>query len=261
MCTEHAAVMRVFAVSDIHIDYPSNARWVAALSTTDYRDDVLILAGDVSDCLATLEWCFGELTRRFKKVLFVPGNHELWVIRDGPGVTSFDKFDRVCRLAQRCDVSMRPFHHGGLSIVPLLGWYDYSFGPPAPELVAAWADYHVCRWPSHFTVPNVAARFLRLNEPLLAVRNTTVISFSHFLPRIDIMPGYVSRPSRIVYPVLGTMLLERQIRLLQSTIHVYGHSHVNRNVKIDGVTYVNNAFGYPREVGIASKELMCVHEL
>lgn len=75
--------MRIFALSDLHIDYDLNKQWIAQLSTDDYRDDVLILAGDVSDSLLLLEWCLKTLASRFKKVLYVPGNHDLWVIRDG----------------------------------------------------------------------------------------------------------------------------------------------------------------------------------
>lgn len=41
--------MRVFTLSDIHIEYMVNKQWVADLSAIDYRDDVLILAGDISD--------------------------------------------------------------------------------------------------------------------------------------------------------------------------------------------------------------------
>ena len=41
--------MRVFAISDLHVDYDENDQWVAGLSTADYVDDLLILAGDVSD--------------------------------------------------------------------------------------------------------------------------------------------------------------------------------------------------------------------
>jgi Icc-related predicted phosphoesterase len=49
--------MRVFTVSDIHVDFDANARWIAGLSTQDYRDDFLILAGDVSASLRLLEVC------------------------------------------------------------------------------------------------------------------------------------------------------------------------------------------------------------
>ena len=48
--------MRVFALSDIHIDYSENAKWIANLSVTEYQDDVLIVAGDVSDTQSLLDW-------------------------------------------------------------------------------------------------------------------------------------------------------------------------------------------------------------
>ena len=61
-----------------------------------YHDDVLIVAGDISDNLERLEclkarsyWAkteillcrctFELLLERFDKVAFVPGNHDLWV--------------------------------------------------------------------------------------------------------------------------------------------------------------------------------------
>ena len=46
--------MRVFALSDIHIDYNANAKWIESLSVAEYKDDVLILAGDVTDIRSCL---------------------------------------------------------------------------------------------------------------------------------------------------------------------------------------------------------------
>ena len=74
--------MRIFALSDIHVDYEMNARWLADLSIGEYRQDVLILAGDISDSLERIDWALSTLTARFRRVMYVPGNHELWVIRD-----------------------------------------------------------------------------------------------------------------------------------------------------------------------------------
>ena len=251
--------MRVFAVSDVHLDYDENARWLSGLSTSDYREDILILAGDASDSLDLLDSCFHCLTSRFRKVLFVPGNHELWVTRDGRHATSMAKFESVCAVVARYDVSMQPFHCGSLSIVPLLAWYDYTFGPPHRDLQAAWTDYRACRWPGDASVYDVASHFLDVNESALQTRNTTVMSFSHFLPRIDVMPAEVPIDKRLLYPILGTTRLETQIRRLCPTVHVYGHSHLNRRVTIDGVCYINNAYGYPSETRIAAKRLMCVY--
>jgi|SRR5215212_1304431 len=101
--------MRVFAVSDLHIDYEANARWVAELSTADYQDDVLILAGDVTDTLRLLDWCLATLAKRFRKVLFVPGNHDLWVLREERVKTSFEKFEEVCAVVESTGASMQYF--------------------------------------------------------------------------------------------------------------------------------------------------------
>jgi predicted phosphodiesterase len=251
--------MRVHAVSDLHLDYEVNQQWLAQLSASDYTDDVLILAGDVSDSLQRLRWGLDTVVRRFRQVLYVPGNHELWVLRDEPGLGSFDKFDAVQALAADCGASTRPWTSGGLTVVPLLSWYDHSFGRPGPAL-QGWTDYRACRWPPGFTPVEVCAHFLRLNEPQLALRNQTLISFSHFLPRIDLMPPYIPPDKQVLYPVLGSVGLEQQLRRLLPDIHVYGHSHVNRRLGIEGITYVNNAFGYPNETRIAAKRLLCIHE-
>jgi hypothetical protein len=64
----------------------------------------------------------------------------------------------------------------------------------------------------------------------------------------------------MLYPVLGTAQLERQLRRLNSRVHVCGHSHVNRKVTIDEASYINNTLGYPQETRVASKRLLCIYE-
>jgi predicted phosphodiesterase len=252
--------MRLFALSDVHVDYKVNAEWIAGISATDYRDDLLILAGDVAQSLELLRWCLCTLVARFKKVLFVPGNHDLWVIAQEREKTSLQKFQDVSAVVEQSGASMQPFWERGISVVPLLGWYDYSFGDPGEELKSIWGDYVACRWPAGFGVKQIAAHFAALNAKQALGNGETVITFSHFLPRIDLMPRSVPKEVQRLYPVLGTTLLEHQLRRLNSTIHVYGHSHLNRKVAIDGVWYINNAFGYPHETRIASKRLLCIHE-
>jgi Icc-related predicted phosphoesterase len=78
---------------------------------------------------------------------------------------------------------------------------------------------------------------------------------------VDLMPHFIPPQRRMLYPVLGSTGLEVQIRRLRPAIHVYGHTHVNRNLALDGVLYVNNAFGYPHETAITAKELKCIYEV
>jgi len=253
-------MMRVFALSDIHIDFDANARWVSALSRDDYQQDVLILAGDVSDSITQLERCFDGLAQRFRKVFFVPGNHDLWVIRDSPEINSLDKFEQVKRVAQACGVTMSADVVDGVAIVPLFGWYDDSFGVPGPELHDAWMDFRACRWLAGWSGTDISDYFIGQNDLSDIARGKVTISFSHFLPRIDLMPDFIPMARRSIYPVLGSSRIEKMVREIAPDIHVYGHSHVNRDVKIDGVNYINNAFGYPYEMKISRKAMRCIYQ-
>lgn len=255
---------RVFAISDLHLDYAVNLQWLSELPMTEFQNDVLLLAGDISDSPKLLAFCFYELSRRFHRVMYVPGNHDLWVLRYDKELDSLQKWELVKGLAIEYGVLLKPWHDGPLSIVPLLSWYDFSFGMPSATLQDAWMDFHACKWPQGWQVADVARYFFQANEFHLQNMQFSarreVISFSHFMPRIDIMPDAVPHARRMIYPVLGAHALDVQLRQLRPMIHVYGHSHLNRSVSIDGVHYINNAFGYPQESGIAAKRLLCIHE-
>jgi predicted phosphodiesterase len=251
--------VRVFALSDLHVDYEVNAQWVTGISLFDYREDVLILAGDVTDSVGLLSRTLRDLVKRFAHVVYVPGNHELWVLRDPQLSDSLAKFELVMDVATQSGAIVKPLRLAGVVIVPLLSWYDYSFGQPGPELLEVWMDFRACRWPRGLTIGDIAAHFATLNDVHIDAGSATVISCSHFMPRIDLLPGFASRQRRFLSPVLGTQRLQQSIRELQSRIHVYGHSHFNRMVKLDGVTYVNNALGYPHESAITRRRLLCIH--
>ena len=75
------AAMRVFAVSDIHTDYPENLEWIKSLTAEEFGGDALIVAGDVSDDEKTLLETFSHLSETFRHVFFVAGNHELYLRR------------------------------------------------------------------------------------------------------------------------------------------------------------------------------------
>jgi Icc-related predicted phosphoesterase len=156
-----------------------------------------------------------------------------------------------------------------LTIVPLFSWYDFSFGPCSDYLKDRWMDFYKCRWGRPYDdlkafserEKAIADYFHALNEPHLKIKNKKIISFSHFMPRIDVMPEHIPTVHQKVYPVLGSWALDKQIRTLGSVLHIYGHSHVNRHELIEGVTYVNNAYGNPGEESIASKQLKCLMEI
>ena len=259
--------MRIFAISDIHVDYAENMAWVQRLSELEYVDDALLVAGDVSHDMDKLEQALAALRGKFREVFFVPGNHDLWLIRT-PFRDSIEKFRHLLRRCADVGVKTAPAKAGEAWVVPLFSWYalpeegeESLFMPKKGEdpNLDVWSDFHFVTWPElpAGVTPNLY--FLRLNDPALArFYAAPVVSFSHFLPRTDLI---ISTPEEIAasgrppdpYPsfnfsrVAGAKGLEKQIRMLGAAVHVYGHQHRNRDRLVDGVRYVSYCLGYSRE--------------
>jgi hypothetical protein len=47
--------------------------------------------------------------------------------------------------------------------------------------------------------------------------------------------------------VSGSKKLDQQLRTIESTIHIFGHTHINHDFFKDGVRYIQNSRKYPRE--------------
>jgi len=250
--------MRIYALSDLYVDYSENMRWVLSIDESEHLNDILVLAGDLSHTVSDLRRVFLSLSKKFRAVHFIPGNHALWVL-DEDYDCSIKKFLGLKSLCLDCGIWMDHAEYSGVSIVPLYSWYDFSFGRPDRYLAKAWRDFRACKWPENFkNNQNITEYFLDLNKKYLSVSNDILISYSHFLPRLDLMPSYIPEKKRNVYPVLGSNALGEQISKLNPDIHVYGHSHVNQMVEIDNTKYINNAFGYPSEGRISRKKLQCI---
>jgi predicted phosphodiesterase len=254
--------MNIQAISDIHIDYEENLQWLYGLSKYDYQQDILILGGDISHRITLLELAFQQLKKIFREVIFVPGNHDLWVTGNGH-TTSLEKFEQIRQLAATYEIHTTTLYLQDLTIIPLLGWYDYSFGYPSEGAKESWQDLYACKWQPFPSVAAVTDHFLGLNEKEITMARPGIptITFSHFLPRIDLMPDYIPKDKQQIYPFLGSSGLEKQIRRINPLMHIYGHSHVNIAQTKDDITYINNAFGYPYETRITAKKLQCVYTI
>lgn len=64
---------RVFAISDLHVDYKENQTFVNGWSSTKYQNDALIVAGDVTDKLVLLEATLRSFKAKFRDVFYVSG--------------------------------------------------------------------------------------------------------------------------------------------------------------------------------------------
>jgi Icc-related predicted phosphoesterase len=235
------ARMRIYAISDLHTDFRENRTALERTPPDEHRDDVLVLAGDVADAEPVLRETLELLAARFAEVFFVPGNHELWV--RGEPRDSMEKFRAVLRICDQAGVRTEPARVGGTWVVPLFSWYDRSFdvrGEGVEAELEAWADRYFTRWPDD--VQRVDEAFLEMNEPNVRPYDAPVVTFSHFVPRPELVPPVRYLRFRGLPLVAGSLGIEAQIRRIQPRVHVFGHTHIDQDRVMDGVRYVQNHF-------------------
>jgi predicted phosphodiesterase len=134
---------RLLAISDLHVGYPENRAYADALTPADPAD-WLIVAGDVGEVFADVGFVLASLTRRFAKVIWTPGNHELWTLPSDPvalrGVARYEALVKTCQrfgvLTPEDDFPVWDGPGGPVTVAPLFTLYDYSFLPAEPATSA-----------------------------------------------------------------------------------------------------------------------------
>src|SRR5579872_2171642 len=130
--------MKLYAISDLHLLSRVNREALEALPA--YKEDWLIVAGDIGETLQLHRYALSLLTRRFAKVIWVPGNHDLWTL---PSASSSEQHERgeakyqqlvaTCReygvFTPEDPYAIWPGEHAPAMLVPLFLLYDYSFRP------------------------------------------------------------------------------------------------------------------------------------
>src|ERR1700761_5616032 len=97
----------------------------------------MTVAGDVGEVFADVGYVLATLAGRFARVIWTPGNHELWTLPSDPvavrGVARYEALLKVCRRfgvltpEDEFPVWPGPGPDGPVTIAPLFTLYDYSF--------------------------------------------------------------------------------------------------------------------------------------
>ncbi|NLU81474.1 metallophosphoesterase [Rhodococcus sp. HNM0569] len=255
---------KLLAVSDIHVGHRGN-RPVTEGIEPESPDDWLIVAGDVSEKTDDIRWALELLTERFAKVLWVPGNHELWTTAKDPvqmhGVARYDYLVAMCReLGVLTPEDSYPVWHGDdgpVTLVPMFLLYDYSFLPAGArdktEGLAIAREKNVV----------ATDEFLLGSEPYATRDAWCRARVDYTRARLDALePGtrtvlinhfpLVREPTQVLwYPEFalwcGTEATADWHTRYHAVCSVYGHLHIPRTTYYDGVRFEEVSVGYPRE--------------
>jgi len=254
----------LFAVSDVHVGYAENRDHVESLRP-ESAEDWLIVAGDVAERFTDIARALHTLRSRFEKVIWVPGNHELWTPKTDPVQSrGAERYNQLIELCRRLDVltpedpyALWEGEGGPVAIAPLFVLYDYSFHPPgtttkeaglayAHETGIVCADEVMLHPDPYATREEWCAARIDITEQRLAERpdGLPTVLVNHF--------PLTREPTRkLRYPEFaqwcGTTRTADWHRRFDAKAVVYGHLHIPRTTWEDGVRFEEVSLGYPRE--------------
>lgn len=259
--------MKLYAISDLHLDRRANRE---ALQNLPYfGHDWLILGGDVCATAEQLAAALDLLCSRFAQVVWVPGNHELWVDRldasasSSAGSSSVTKYEELVEICRRFGVHTPEDEYpvwrgegGAHRIVPLHILYDYSFRPQSiPEDAAIdWAvesgvlcqdEKRIDPRPFSSKADWCRARLDYSRKRLSQCSaDMPLVLVNHFPLRYDLV-----RTMRIPRFSIwcGTRDTEDWHRLYGASVVVSGHLHMRSTDYRDGVRFEEVSLGYPRD--------------
>ena len=256
-------VGNLLAVSDLHVGHQVNRDVLRSLRPLA-EDDWLLVAGDVAERIEHVEWAMRVLKRSFSKVIWAPGNHELWTTPKDESELRGEA--RYLELVERCralDVltpeDPYPTWDGGgepLTIAPLFTLYDYSYraeGVSVEEALKQAYDAGVVCTDEVYLFPEpyasraewcaqrVASTVARLDA--LAPDQRTVL-VSHW--PLNPAPTKRLRYQEFAQWCGTTLTADWHVRY-RAAVAVYGHLHIPLDDVVDEVPFREVSLGYPRE--------------
>ena len=257
--------MKLYAISDLHLGHEQNRLALAQLPM--YADDWLILAGDVGERAEHLYYALDILTKRFARLLWVPGNHDLWTLPAGKeggeqlrGEAKYMQLVEICReysvLTPEDPYVTWPGEGVPAILAPLFLLYDYSFRPDdvAEDRAIAWAeeartvcsDEHVLHPDPYSSRAAWCEARCRYSEQRLQQLSPldSLILINHFPLRYNLVHRLIRIPRFSLW--CGTKRTEDWHTRYHAHAVVYGHLHIRATDYQDGVRFEEVSLGYPQ---------------
>jgi 3',5'-cyclic AMP phosphodiesterase CpdA len=253
----------LLAVSDLHVTHDGNREIVQGIRPR-HEDDWLIVAGDVAESIGAITSTLAMLRERFAKVIWTPGNHELWTVgRDAGGPRGVSRYELLVERCRRMDVITPEDEYPvfrtdreSFVVAPLFLLYDYSFRDSGTSLADAmeyaystglvFTDEQVLHPDPFPTRQDWCAHRVALTEARLAAipSDLRTILVTHF--PLHRGPTTMLRHQHLAM-WCGTELTADWHTRFRAAVAVYGHLHIPVTLEYDGVRFEEVSLGYPRE--------------
>jgi predicted phosphodiesterase len=232
--------MRIRILSDVHLE-------LAPFDPPTVRADVVVLAGDIANGAAGIEWAREHFDA---PVLYVAGNHEYY---DG----EFGEVrSTLAAAAHRCSVTLLDCGETAIDGIRFLGctlWTDFTLAPEArrPEVIEEGRrlnpDYLAIRRGNRRFSPEDAIALCRAHKAWLADKlaqpwpGPTVV-ITHFAPHSkSIAPAFIDDPANPGFIVPLDDMMGGPV------LWIHGHTHTAADYSVRGTRVLCNPRGNPDE--------------
>ncbi|RFC65081.1 metallophosphoesterase [Fulvimarina endophytica] len=253
--------MRLFALSDLHLGHAANREAMHEIRARP--DDWLILAGDVAEKNEHIRFAFELFSKKFRRLAWVPGNHELWT-RPGTetvrGAERYGELLGICReygvLTPEDDYPVLDLEGGPVRLCPMFTLYDYSFRPAeiALEDAVGWArESGVLCSDEFFLSPSPHGSRSEWCRERVALTRGRLDALDDGLPTV-LVNHWPLREDMAATPRIprfsiwcGTRQTEDWHRRYRASAVVSGHIHIPSSRRLDGTAFEEVSFGYPKQ--------------
>lgn len=225
--------MNILPLSDLHLErhHDGGEAFISSIPCDDV--DVLVLAGDITCCISIAD-VLAQFCERFKRVVYVPGNHEYY---------------NVTQRAVRYAIAVA-------SVKDNLFVLDYRTGPVTIDGVRFLGGTMWFRKPRLTYLKNRINdfEFIRDFEEWVYKENRNTTTFlereiacgdvvvTHHLPsKRSVDPWYEGDPANCFFVCEMDEVIERS----KPQFWIHGHTHSSVDASLGATRVVCNPYGYP----------------
>jgi predicted phosphodiesterase len=230
--------MKLHIMSDLHFEMHADggSELIRGLDSTGV--DVLVLAGDITmaRCYEDLEGVFKPLTRKYRHILYVPGNHEYY--KSSPAQVTRN----LAKLTKAFPEVVTP--QNGATVLAgqrfVVGTMWFRLDPAAEPSKRLMHDFSLIKDFEPWVYEQNAAF-----EQIVANRlRATDVVVTHHLPAPQSTPARFARSAANAFFMcdMTSYISERQPKLW-----IHGHTHDRCDYLLGRTRVVANPLGYPSE--------------
>lgn len=232
-------MLKFRVISDIHLEFHKNVKYVSKIFENDVNIDYLILAGDICtlNCMPKFKELYDEIHNKYKKIFYVLGNHEFYktnisetheLIRT---TTNYYKnfvkdFDKIVLLDN--DVYKT---EEGINIAGCTLWSNPSIG-----VFHRLADQYAVDYSDYIDEHKNSMKFLE------NLKDVDII-ITHHCPNPELVDKkYANSPLNSGFYTDCSKVYNKL-----NGVFFYGHTHSPIDTVVGNVRFVCNPYGYPNE--------------